>query len=430
MGGHPYATSSVRRREDAADSAMEEEEKKECLEKGYGYQEGDLESFETGEGLDVKFKLRVLADLLKCPLCDGFLRNAVTIRECLHTFCRSCLYRYMFDGGQICPLAQCSEKLGATGGDEGIEFDRAIQNLVDKMFPHYHKRELEEMSQVFSFCGMEEEKNQLLNGGTVMSAAGGFLSSSNLFPSFILLQTSPFKTLGQVQQNENHESDPQGVATIGEEQQREGGGGKRKQPGEDQPEDTKDDLQPKVERRDSTLSTTEVVSFHNSSSCVNIFTSDRPPAFTQGTTPIDGFYPASSTDRPCIKSALSSSASRPSSSPSEEIIISTWQLAVGYAVPPSSLTPKPLTLVLLPWDRGVKQLKRPYLKTTANLQVKHLLQHLSKSLGWAVDTPPLELLLEGLVVARTHSLEFVCRSKRLNLNMCILFRYRKPNDTS
>ena len=29
---------------------------------------------------------------LLCPLCDGYFRDAHTVAECLHTFCKTCLY--------------------------------------------------------------------------------------------------------------------------------------------------------------------------------------------------------------------------------------------------------------------------------------------------------------------------------------------------
>lgn len=31
---------------------------------------------------------------LKCHLCNGFLRNAHTINECMCSFCKACIYKY------------------------------------------------------------------------------------------------------------------------------------------------------------------------------------------------------------------------------------------------------------------------------------------------------------------------------------------------
>ena len=33
-----------------------------------------------------------LLDLLKCPLCKGYYRTPYTINECMHTFCKSCIF--------------------------------------------------------------------------------------------------------------------------------------------------------------------------------------------------------------------------------------------------------------------------------------------------------------------------------------------------
>lgn len=74
----------------------------------FQYEDGDLRTVETVEGLDVgvygaqnlmnycfiytfrsqlEFRIRILSDLLICPICHGFFRDAMTIKECLHT-CR------------------------------------------------------------------------------------------------------------------------------------------------------------------------------------------------------------------------------------------------------------------------------------------------------------------------------------------------------
>lgn len=52
-------------------------------------------SFEGEEGLDVSFPLKSVERNFRCSLCNGYFRDAVTIKECLHTFCRWCLYSYV-----------------------------------------------------------------------------------------------------------------------------------------------------------------------------------------------------------------------------------------------------------------------------------------------------------------------------------------------
>ena len=67
----------------------------------------------AGEGnLLRKIKKKDLHSFLKCPLCDGFFRDAHTINECLDTFCKSCIYKYFYEdlNREACP--KCNTHLG------------------------------------------------------------------------------------------------------------------------------------------------------------------------------------------------------------------------------------------------------------------------------------------------------------------------------
>merc|ERR1712070_1168473 len=59
----------------------------------------------------VSFKTRILNQHLACTLCMGYFRNAYTITECLHTYCKD-LSPY--------PI-------------ELIRHDRTLQSIVDKV---------------------------------------------------------------------------------------------------------------------------------------------------------------------------------------------------------------------------------------------------------------------------------------------------------
>jgi hypothetical protein len=74
---------------------------------------------------------------LICPLCMGYFRDAMTVTECLHTFCKPCIIKH-FDGDLACPT--CEVNLGPTPLEK-IRTDRAMQNIVDKVFPHFAKEE-------------------------------------------------------------------------------------------------------------------------------------------------------------------------------------------------------------------------------------------------------------------------------------------------
>jgi hypothetical protein len=87
---------------------------------------------------------------LVCTLCTNYFNNACTVKECLHTFCRTCIlnefYRttYRAKGGKselreyCCP--KCKVQLGAGDTDKIVMFDRSLQQLVDKIFPDLKRK--------------------------------------------------------------------------------------------------------------------------------------------------------------------------------------------------------------------------------------------------------------------------------------------------
>lgn len=93
--------------------------------------------------LVVQFALKDLHPFISCTLCDGYFRNAHTIPECMHTFCKICIQRHFFqnaNGGPItCP--NCHIQLGPyKSSGSKIIFDRNIQSIVDKLFPHFNEQ--------------------------------------------------------------------------------------------------------------------------------------------------------------------------------------------------------------------------------------------------------------------------------------------------
>lgn len=88
-----------------------------------------------------------LNEHLLCKICDGYYREAHTISECLHTFCKVCLLREFHEqrgrGAKSCPT--CAVHLGANPEARCV-FDRNLQSIVDKVFPEYAEREKREGS--------------------------------------------------------------------------------------------------------------------------------------------------------------------------------------------------------------------------------------------------------------------------------------------
>ncbi|KAJ1436124.1 hypothetical protein B484DRAFT_445792 [Ochromonadaceae sp. CCMP2298] len=100
-----------------------------------------------------------LNPLLTCKLCTGYYRDAYTILECMHTFCKSCILKHFHDhnvkGSISCP--ECKANLGIYG-HPGISskmmYDRDLQSIVDKIFPQFQAAEREEELRVYAEAGV------------------------------------------------------------------------------------------------------------------------------------------------------------------------------------------------------------------------------------------------------------------------------------
>ncbi|THU46902.1 hypothetical protein C4D60_Mb09t09810 [Musa balbisiana] len=111
----------------------------------------------------VTVKRELLAACMTCPLCHKLLRDATTISECLHTFCRKCICEKLTDEEiDCCPI--CNIDLGCVPveklrlnvekGDNGVGIDKhvlfdlwnrpdhSLQDLRAKIFP-FKRRKVE-----------------------------------------------------------------------------------------------------------------------------------------------------------------------------------------------------------------------------------------------------------------------------------------------
>ncbi|KAF8721868.1 hypothetical protein HU200_022812 [Digitaria exilis] len=86
----------------------------------------------------VMVKRDLLARCMTCPLCRRLLRDATTISECLHTFCRKCIYQKFNDEEvECCPV--CKIDLGCTP-TEKLRADHSLQDVRSKLFPFKRKK--------------------------------------------------------------------------------------------------------------------------------------------------------------------------------------------------------------------------------------------------------------------------------------------------
>jgi len=94
---------------------------------------------------------------LCCGICEGYFRDAHTIRECLHTFCKSCILKRFDSGDGDCP--SCGQDLGVHPL-EGIEYDRSKQEIVNKLFPQFEKNDLIKETEFYESRGYKRRIDQ------------------------------------------------------------------------------------------------------------------------------------------------------------------------------------------------------------------------------------------------------------------------------
>uniref|UniRef100_H2YEK8 RING-type domain-containing protein n=2 Tax=Ciona savignyi TaxID=51511 RepID=H2YEK8_CIOSA len=86
-----------------------------------------------------KILLRNLNEHITCYLCGGYLVDATTITECLHTFCKSCIVSHIEDDQNECP--KCNEEIHHSYPLQYLSFDRTMQDIVEKLVPNLKQSE-------------------------------------------------------------------------------------------------------------------------------------------------------------------------------------------------------------------------------------------------------------------------------------------------
>lgn len=92
-------------------------------------------SWEMSNHQVVKVRRETIAACITCPLCNKLLKAATTISECLHTFCKKCIYDKLSDDElecYCCPI--CNIDLGCAPLEK-LRPDHNLQDVRDKIFP-------------------------------------------------------------------------------------------------------------------------------------------------------------------------------------------------------------------------------------------------------------------------------------------------------
>ncbi|KAL3365022.1 hypothetical protein AABB24_010262 [Solanum stoloniferum] len=75
---------------------------------------------------------------MSCPLCHKLFRDATTISECLHTFCRKCIYKKLSDEDlECCPV--CNIDLGCVPLEK-LRPDHKLEDVRAKIFPYKRRK--------------------------------------------------------------------------------------------------------------------------------------------------------------------------------------------------------------------------------------------------------------------------------------------------
>ncbi|EPS67894.1 hypothetical protein M569_06878, partial [Genlisea aurea] len=122
----------------------------------------------------VTVKREAVAPCMTCPLCHKLFRDATTIIECLHTFCRKCIYKKLSDEEmENCPI--CNIDLGGVPLEK-LRADHNLQDVRSKIFPSKRiKMKLPEVVSPIALPAKRKERSlsSLVVSTPRVSATGG-----------------------------------------------------------------------------------------------------------------------------------------------------------------------------------------------------------------------------------------------------------------
>ncbi|RUS86313.1 hypothetical protein EGW08_005898 [Elysia chlorotica] len=106
--------------------------------------------------MDRKVRLSTVNPFITCYICKGYLVDSTTITECLHTFCKSCIVRYLEEKNN-CP--KCDIEIHQSYPLNYISFDRTMQDIVYKLVPNLQESEKQCMQEFYKKRGLPVPNN-------------------------------------------------------------------------------------------------------------------------------------------------------------------------------------------------------------------------------------------------------------------------------
>ncbi|XP_065060779.1 polycomb group RING finger protein 5-A-like isoform X2 [Rhopilema esculentum] len=89
-----------------------------------------------------------------CKLCRGYLIKPVAITECLHTFCKSCLVRYLESATESFRCPDCHQQIHETNPWEYLREDKTLEEIIFKLVPGLWKNERQRISEFYHKRGL------------------------------------------------------------------------------------------------------------------------------------------------------------------------------------------------------------------------------------------------------------------------------------
>ncbi|KAG0415720.1 hypothetical protein HPB47_007107 [Ixodes persulcatus] len=118
--------------------------------------------------------LRDLNAVLSCMLCGGYLVNAATLIDCLHSFCKVCIVRYL-DTSKLCPI--CDVPVHKSRPLSCLRVDKTLQDIVYKVVPGLYQREMKQRREFYDQHPDAASKVPCLEDRGVVEASGRLIFS-------------------------------------------------------------------------------------------------------------------------------------------------------------------------------------------------------------------------------------------------------------
>ncbi|KAG0438066.1 hypothetical protein HPB47_017160 [Ixodes persulcatus] len=127
-----------------------------------------------GSGRMPRALLRDLNAVLSCMLCGGYLVNAATLIDCLHSFCKVCIVRYL-DTSKLCPI--CDVPVHKSRPLSCLRVDKTLQDIVYKVVPGLYQREMKQRREFYDQHPDAASKVPCLEDRGVVEASGRLIFS-------------------------------------------------------------------------------------------------------------------------------------------------------------------------------------------------------------------------------------------------------------